>query len=504
MNVQKVRPIANSLYLVLISTVAVISQPYKFDFGSGEVASGYTKITPQTKFSSSQGYGIEKGDVSSVTSDESDKLKGDYLTATNEMYFTIAVPQGNYDLTVIFGDAKKATSTTIKAENRRLLFDRVTTAAGTYVTKTITVNRREVRSIDGSVTMSIKDREKTYLTWDEVLTISITGKNPAVCAMEIVKNDTATTLFLCGNSTVVDQLTAPWCSWGQMFPYFFKPGVVVANYAESGLTASGFLSMRRLDKIIADAKAGDYVFVEFGHNDQKNSGDVANYANNLKTFRDKIKAKGAIPVYVAPTARQAENDPRTSVGGLAQKMRETAVAHDVVCIDLNQMVIDLHNSLGNDLQYLYMYTVGDKTHFCEYGAFELARCVMKGIEEEFPSLKGHFISDYTTFDPSEPDPLDYLTKEKDPVKVFSVNEAAGEQSISFDRGTFTARFIRPEAGFSVEVYSINGKRLLRKKVRSGVRTGSVRLPVSKLNSGCCIVKAAQGNVEQVMKVNIRK
>lgn len=393
------------------------AQNYKFDFGSGAVAPGYIKITPQTKYSSTLGYGIDKGNVSSVERVGNDALRSDYLTTTDELFFSVAVPQGNYDVTIIFGDASGPTATTVKAENRRLLFDRVSTNTGSFVSKTITVNRREVKSINGTVTMSIKDREKGYFTWDGILTLRFTGKKPAICALEIVKNDNAKTLFLCGNSTVVDQLSAPWCSWGQMIPYFFTPGVVVANYAESGLTAGSFLSMKRLDKIMADAKSGDYVFVEFGHNDQKSSTDTKNYANNLKTYRDKIKAKGAIPVFVTPTARQSENDPRTSIGGLAQEMRETAASLGVTYIDLNQMVTDLHKALGSNTKYLYMHTAGDQTHFCEYGGYELARCVMKGLEEKFPSLKNYFIPEYTTFDPSKPDPLYYLTKDKQSADV---------------------------------------------------------------------------------------
>ncbi|MBN1760047.1 MAG: rhamnogalacturonan acetylesterase [Chitinispirillaceae bacterium] len=488
----------------LILSAAAGSPTYKFDFGSGLVASGYTQITPQTKYSSTLGYGIDKGNVSSVNKSGSDALKDDYLTTSDEFLFSVNVSQGNYDVTVIFGDANASTSTTVKAENRRLLFDRVTTSAGGFVSKTITVNRREVKSTDGSVTMSIKDRELTYFTWDKVLTLRFSGKKPAICGVEIIKNDNVKTLFLCGNSTVVDQMDAPWCSWGQMIPCFFKPGVTVANYAESGLTAGGFLSMRRLDKIMAEAKSGDYVFVEFGHNDQKNSTDVANYANNLKTFRDKIKAKGAIPVFVTPTARQGENDPNTSIGGLAKKMRETAVSLDVTCIDLNQMVIDLHKALGSNTQYLYMYTEGDQTHFCEYGGYELARCVAKGIEEKFPLLKSSFISEYTTFKPSQPDPLDYLTRDKDPVAidVLAKTGAASGLHIAFNARAYSITVNGPGDGTRVEMYSINGKRVFRSTIRSDLNAVVVSLPVSKLNRGCYLVRAVRGNEELVRKMDV--
>jgi lysophospholipase L1-like esterase len=394
---------------VMVFSATEQAQPFKFDFGSGTVADGYTKITPTTKFSPALGYGIDSGTVAFVDRGGSDALRGDYLTTTDELFFSVIVPQGNYNVTVIFGDAEAATQTTVKVENRRLLFDRVQTVAGGFAEKSITVRRMEAKSIDGTVTMSLKDRERGYFTWDAPLTFRFTGKKPAVCGVEIRKADTCVTLFLCGNSTVVDQRDAPWCSWGQMLPCFFKPGVAVANHAESGLTAGNFLSMKRLAKILTEVKEGDYVFVEFGHNDQKVASEVTNYPANLKTFRDRIAAKKAIPVFVVPTARQTENDPLTSIGGLARTMRETAQSLGVVCIDLNQMVIDLKKALGSNTKYIYMYTENDQTHFCEYGAFELARCVMTGLEEKFPLLKSSFVSGYTTFNPSKPDPLDYMT-----------------------------------------------------------------------------------------------
>lgn len=463
MRLQK-KSVFEKLFFMLTFYAAVShAQSYKFDFGSGAAASGYIQVTPQTRYSSTQGYGIDKGTVSSVTRDGTDAVLNDYLTTTDEFFFSVAVPQGNYDVTVIFGDATEPTSTTVKAENRRLLFDRISTNPGMFARKTITVNRREVKSIDGSVIMSIKDRELDYYTWDKVLTLQFSGKKPAVCGVEIVKNNNAITLFLCGNSTVVDQLTSPWCSWGQMIPCFFNSGVSIANYAESGLTSGGFLSMKRLDKIMADAGPGDYVFVEFGHNDQKSSSDVTNFPSNLKTYRDKIKAKGAIPVFVTPTARQNENDPLTSVGGLAQKMRETAVSLGVTFIDLNQMVIDLHKALGSNTKYLYMYTASDQTHFCEYGGYELARCVMKGLEEKFPSLKSFFIPEYTTFNPSQPDPLDYLTKDKVPVNVntFTVNVTAepggtvyqNPQGKNLTRGTKVSFTAVPSGGWKFTGWS---------------------------------------------------
>lgn len=259
--------------------------------------------------------------------------------------------------------------------------------------------------MDGTVTMSLKDRELGYYTWDEKLTIRFSGRKPAVAGLELTKVDNALTWFLCGNSTVVDQMDEGWAAWGQYIPHFFKPGLSVANYAESGLTAPGFLSMRRLAKILADARPGDYVAVEFGHNDQKNPADASGYPDNLKSFADQIKAKGCIPVFVTPTARETERDPKTSIGGLAEVMRNQAKSLGVALIDLNAMSIKMYQAYGTaDTRKCFM----DGTHFTDIGGYELARCVTKGLRDLDNGLTA-FLAEGPAFDPAQPDPVDFLT-----------------------------------------------------------------------------------------------
>lgn len=269
------------------------------------------------------------------------------------------------------------------------------------------MNRREAKSMDGTVTMTLKDRELGYYTWDEKLTLRFSGRKPAVAGLELAKVDNAVTWFLCGNSTVVDQLDKGWAAWGQYIPHFFKPGVSIANYAESGLTSPAFLGMKRLAKILADARPGDYVAVEFGHNDEKTPGDVSGYPDNLKAFSDAIKAKGCIPVFVTPTAREGDDDPKTSIGGLAEAMRNRAKSSGVALIDLNAMSIRLMHAYGPvNAGKCYM----DGTHFTEIGGYELARCVAKVIRD-LDNTMAPFLADGPVFDPAKPDPVDYLTSQ---------------------------------------------------------------------------------------------
>jgi lysophospholipase L1-like esterase len=392
------------------------AQSYKYDFGpaGSSAPAGYILVTPSTVYSSAAGYGFERDSVPLTCQDRGgNALTGDFCAKNGEILFSAKIPQGNYNLTVYLGDPSGPSETTVKAENRRLLFDRVTLAAGQLAAKTITVNRREAKSGDGTVTMTLKDRELGYYTWDEKLTLRFSGRAPAVAGLELAKADNAVTWFLCGNSTVVDQLDSAnegWTAWGQDIGRFFKPGVAIANYAESGLTAGAFLAMKRLAKLLADSKPGDYVAVEFGHNDQKTQADVDAYPGNLKAFADQIKAKQCVPVFVIPTAREGDTDPKTSIAGLAEVMRTQAKTLGVATIDLNRMTMQVMGAYSANASKCYM----DGTHFTEIGGYELARCVAKGIKDLNNALTPFLLGDRPVFDPTAPDPIDYLTLKLDP------------------------------------------------------------------------------------------
>lgn len=428
-------------------SLAYGAENYKFDFGEGPVAAGYTQIKPTTQFSDARGYGFESGKIFSVDRLWDDDLTTDFLTSEGDMVFSVVVPQGNYNVTFILGDGENESETTVWAENRKLMLDRVTLAGGVFSRQTVSLRRMEIQSMDGSVTMGIKDREKDYRTWDQKLTFVISGKAPAVAGIEITRNDDVRTLWLCGNSTVVDQLYGPWAGWGQMAPSFFNSGLAIANYAESGLTASGFYSMRRLKKILAEVKKGDYVTVQFAHNDQKNQNDVNNYEATLTKYVNDIKAKGAIPLFVTSTARQGELDPKTAVGGLPERMRALGKKLGVTVLDLNQHSINLQNALGNNKEKMYMYTAKDKTHFCEYGAYELARSIIEEMKAKVPELAKHLRDDHEAFNSNKPDALDILTQAKTPItdggliQAESSSSSAEESSSSAESSSATLQEI---------------------------------------------------------------
>ena len=413
--------------LTLAGAASAQKTNFKFEFGSGaKVKDGYTSVTPATVYTKELGYGIDFGyPAEAVDNGGKDPLKAGNLTGSKPFYFSVDVPEGNYKVTLTLGDAKVASVTTVKAESRRLMLEKVETKPGEFVTKTFVVNIRKPQ-IAGNGKVSLKERELPKLDWDDKLTLEFNGTHPAVAAVEIAKADDQITVYLAGNSTVVDQDDEPWASWGQMIPRFFKPGVAIADHAESGLTLASFKGSHRLDKILSTAKAGDYLFVEFGHNDQKERGPNAGawnaYTESFKYFIEQAKAKGMIPVVVTSTSRRAFSDTTGKVintlGDFPAAARKVAQDEGVAMIDVNAMTADFYNALGKErsTRAFVHYPantwpgqgdkpLADNTHFNSYGAYEIAKCVIEGIRASHLGLE-KYLTDAPKFDPSHPDDPD--------------------------------------------------------------------------------------------------
>ena len=335
----------------------------------------------------------------------------------------IEVPDGNYKVTIVLGSKKKAGKTVVRAENRRLMVDEVATKKGQFKTVEVVVNKR-TPEIEQGKRVKVKDREKNYNTWDNAINLEFTGAAPAVKEVKIERDTTATTIFLCGNSTVVDQPYEPWASWGQMIPRWFGPEVSISNNAESGLTAASFLGSYRLDKILTMMKKGDYVICEFGHNDQKEkmagAGAWYNFSYYLKIFIDKVRAKGGNIIFVTPTQRRRFDDATHSKilethGDYPDAMRAVAKREGVPVIELHDMTRTFFETLGyeNSKKALVHYPantfpgqdkpLADNTHFNPYGAYEIAKMVVMGMKQLNLPIVKYLRSDWKDFNPAQPD-----------------------------------------------------------------------------------------------------
>jgi lysophospholipase L1-like esterase len=300
------------------------------------------------------------------------------------------------------------------------MLEKVFVKAKASVTRTFDVNVR-VPEIAGDVThrVKLKPREIGNLDWDNKLTLEFNGDHPSFRSLTIEPiNEPA--IYLAGDSTVVDQDVEPWAAWGQMLPRFFRSGVVVANHAESGETIRSFESEQRFAKVISLMQPGDYLFMQFGHNDQKpNAVSIADYKSLLIDYIAQTRAKGATPVLVTSMNRRtfdADGKITNSLAGYPNAVREVAAAQHVALIDLNAMSKILFEAMGPEASSkAFMHypanafpnqtePISDDTHFNSYGAFELARCVVRGIRAAKLPLRKLLAKDIPDFDPSKPDP----------------------------------------------------------------------------------------------------
>jgi lysophospholipase L1-like esterase len=399
--------------LVLTAPLALAEAPQpglRFAFNPGSQVPGYTQVLPGAAFSRERGYGFDlDSKVSAVDRGGDDPLHGGFCTSDRPFFFSVALPEGNYHVTVTLGDPKGEAITTVKAESRRLMLEKVHTQAGQFERRTFTVNVRTPRIASGGE-VCLKPRELGVLHWDDKLTLEFSNTRPCLCALEIIRADDAITLFLLGDSTVTDQPREPWNSWGQMLPRFFKPGVAVANHAESGESLRSSLAARRLEKVLSSMKAGDYLFIQFGHNDQKERGEgvgaFTSYKRDLKRFVTEARQRGGIPVLVTPVHRRtfdAAGKITNSLGDYPEAVRQAAQEENVPLIDLNALSKPFYEALGPENSRKAFV---DNTHHNNYGSYELARCVVEGIRQNKLALARYLVEDVPAFDPARPDPPD--------------------------------------------------------------------------------------------------
>ncbi len=338
---------------------------------------------------------------------------------------SVPVPDGNYLVTLEIGSRKRAARTFVKSESRRLSVNDLATAKGEFQTVRFLVNKRDKTIREAGkdpVDVITKPRERFKLDWDDCLNLEISGDAPAVASVRIEPAPAGvTTVFLCGDSTVVDQDIEPWASWGQMFPWFFDTQVAVANYAESGERADTFIGAGRLRKILTQMQPGDYVFVEFGHNDMKlkgpGKGGYYFFATQLKTFIDEVRAKGGHPVLVSPTHRRnfdADGHVIETHEDYPEAMEWVARREGVPFLDLHRMSAVFYEAMGpEDSKKAFVHykagsfegmpnDVADDTHFNTYGAFELAKCVATALQASGLPLATHLVN-FSGFSPARPD-----------------------------------------------------------------------------------------------------
>ena len=375
----------------LAGPAAAQSARFSFD----EEAAGHVTVAAGSRYDPDRGYGWEDAGR-----------------------FSVRLPEGNYRVTLVLG-GETASETTVKAESRRLMLEAVRTPRDETVTRSFVVNVRTASlgelplNAPGGPSVRLKPGEIGSATWDDKLTLEFLGAAPRVSRVAIEPADVPT-LYLTGDSTVTDQRAEPGASWGQMLPRFLDDRIAVANHAESGETLKSFLTSLRFDKVLERMRPGDFLLIQFGHNDQKSQWPQT-YADPAITFRAYLRAyiaearrRGATPILVtSPERRNFDQAGRIkpSHGDYPEAVRAVAREEGVALIDLTPMSVAFYEALGPERSPLAFSDGGrDLTHHNNYGAYELARMIASRLDVAGPAMAGHVLPEARNYDLAHPSP----------------------------------------------------------------------------------------------------
>ncbi len=226
---------------------------------------------------------------------------------------------------------------------------------------------------------------------------------------KVNKEKDVITIYMAGDSTMADKPYRdgnPEKGWGQVFPLLFEEGIKIENHAQNGRSTKTFIDEGRWDKIVEKLTAGDYVIIEFGHNDSKIDQPKryaeanSDYADNLRRFVNDVRAKQATPILATPIVRRHfENGELIEThGDYPQAMKNVAKEMDVILFDLHAATREYVARYGDKLSknlYLHIDTTEylnlknnkeDDTHLSAYGAFKVCDAVKKEIENQIPEL----------------------------------------------------------------------------------------------------------------------
>lgn len=311
---------------------------------------------------------------------------------------------------------------------RRLAFHG-TVGAGEFV-YTMTVN-----------VCDIVPTGQTHIFADKTVDIAVLADRPRISGL-MIEEMNCPTIYLAGDSTVTDQPGdypyypgTCYCGWGQMLPAYLDARLSVSNHSHSGLTTDTFRKEGHYAVIDQYSKRGDYVFYQFGHNDQKLPELQARggYQANLQRYIKENQAKGVYPVLVTPIARNTWRLRDQTYLDLLEEFAD-------VCLELGAQygipVLDLHAHskkyvLEKGLQDAKpIFFPGDYTHTNDFGAYKMAGYVAQEIREK---CKGHserayaYLAECVTDGFGAWEPVGQINVPKKPEIYKDIPDPAGDQ-----------------------------------------------------------------------------
>ena len=206
-------------------------------------------------------------------------------------------------------------------------------------------------------------------------------------------------IVVIGDSTVASYPNPPadrpdLTGWGQVLGEFFTDRVTVDNHASSGRSSKSFIREGLWKKALA--ARGDYVLIQFGHNDCPGKGDRAtdprgDFRDYLRQYIDETRAAGARPILVTPMTRRVFVDGhiRTILRPYAEAMIEVGRERKVPVVDLHAASVKLFDRLGDQGSADLSPSKRDRTHFSRKGALAIAGLVVDQLPEVEPRLRAY-------------------------------------------------------------------------------------------------------------------
>lgn len=353
---------------------------YLYDFGpAGVTQEGFQKVSPDTIYDEKRGFGFSSTIKVSAKKRTEEPLTGDFCIPFDST-FLVDVPNGNYIVHVRMGDAHAPSQTSLKTNGEHLVLEQYETVAGQFAREQFGVNVRNGQ-----------------------LKLSFGGLAPRINTLELVPTDQQITIYLAGDSTVTDPSADgfPFSGWGQMLNYYFKHDVVVANHAIGGRSSKSFISEGRLKVIAESIREGDFLFIQFGHNDQKSDEErytepETTYPEHLRTYIDLAREKKATPVLLTSVHRRNYDEDGTIINShtsYLDAVRKLAEQEQVALIDLADRSKELFEKLGPEkTTSIFLWGepgewinfsngIKDNTHFQERGGLAIAQLVVQGIRD---------------------------------------------------------------------------------------------------------------------------
>lgn len=321
------------------------------------------------------------------------------------LHISTPVPNGTYEVTVTV-TAHEDITFTIYAQSRRVMVQDDTMRNGEKKDFVFNVSVCDHHK---------RDAEYTVVSGVE-LDIACDGNLTAVSAVSPVS---VPTVYIAGDSTVTDQPaeypyspSSTYCGWGQMFPQLLKTGIAVENQAQSGSATKDFIEIN-FTAFKEKIKEGDFLIIEFGHNDQKikELGAFTGYADNLKFLINFARGKGASPIVCSPINRilfQEDGTLLNLLGDYRNAAKSVCEEMNVPFIDLWTRTTEFFERAGASKAWDYFRCDGadrDYTHTNDIGGSIVSRFVAQEmIEANVEPIASLIKRDMITVEMPEPDP----------------------------------------------------------------------------------------------------